>query len=81
MKLIKLSETSNSNRHITPEELISQLVGSPDIKQSTSCLILLLDDADGYYNTNYYASRLSTTEMIALCMDHIRNMQDRMRQV
>lgn len=82
MKVLNIKDFSSSNLHITPKELMQELAEGQDIDKATSALVLLLDtDGKETYDTMYYASRLTTSQMVALCMDHIRTIQDHMRGI
>lgn len=52
-----------------------------NLERANKCLIVLLDTRDGKYDTLWYAANLTYSEMVALCMDVIRNAQDRSRDL
>lgn len=82
MKVLKLKDFSSSNLHVTPKELMQELVESQDVERATSALVILLDESrKESWDTMYYASRLTTSQMVALCMDIIRTVQDHMRGI
>lgn len=82
MKVLKLKDFSSSNLHITPKELMVELSESQDVERATSALVILLDESrKESWDTMYYASRLTTSQMVALCMDIIRTVQDHMRGI
>lgn len=81
-KVIKLVERTNDNRFITTKDMLEMLLAhEEDISRAKRCLVLLLDDEDGQYDTCEWAANLTDSEMISLCMDCIRKTQDRMRGI
>lgn len=68
-KIVHMADIVNNNQLITPEAtLLDALSDIQEGKRTPNKLaVFMLDETDGKYCTNFYASNMKTTELIALC--------------
>lgn len=68
-KITHIAEILNDNTRITPRELLLDAINDIEtgVKSPNKLAIFMLDDKDDKYATNFYASNMRTSELIALC--------------
>lgn len=79
MKVVKLADVSNDNKHITPKDLIDSLVDREDIEDADKALVILVRGKNEEFSSKYYASKMDNIEMVAYLMECIRDIQDEIR--
>jgi hypothetical protein len=67
--VVSLADKTDDNRFITPHDML--LVVADDIKKGhitpKRMVVLMLDDSDGMYDTDFRMANISTSQSLALC--------------
>lgn len=74
MKIEYIADALNDNTRITPIQTLQDAISDIESgkRSPNKLVVLMLDDTDGY-NTNFYASNLKTSELLALCSRWVYN--------
>ena len=81
-KVEYIADALNDNSRITPAQVLQDAIADIESgkRNPNKLVVFMLEDGDDKYHTNFYASNLRISELLALCSRWLYNFNNWMNE-